>query len=247
VSAAARCSHAQRDRGARGRRCCPPRRAEPEQLERALACSACNRISGWVLCSCEGAVTPEPAPERRARGAPPIVFGLPCCGARAVPFVPGEPPRDEDIQIDLDLDRLILEGLLLADQSGPKPKSPLLADLRFRGGSVDFASASSSARWIFFCFRPDLVVREQLLQRDHLGVRSASSAGTATSGSTPTPSHFVFVIGLIRASVRDERREVISEPHHVARVRGRPRCARRRSSRASGSCRLYENSSAASP
>lgn len=45
-----------------------------------------------------------------------IVYGLVLWRDGRFQFVPGETVCDEDIQIDLDLDRLILEGLRLADQ-----------------------------------------------------------------------------------------------------------------------------------
>lgn len=45
-----------------------------------------------------------------------IVFGVLTWRGGRFRFVPGESAVGEDIQIDLDLDRLILEGLRLADQ-----------------------------------------------------------------------------------------------------------------------------------
>ena len=45
-----------------------------------------------------------------------IVYGLVLWRDGNFRFVPGEGGIGEDIQIDLDLDRLILEGLRLADQ-----------------------------------------------------------------------------------------------------------------------------------
>jgi hypothetical protein len=45
-----------------------------------------------------------------------IVYGLVLWRDGSFRFVPGEGGIGEDIQIDLDLDRLILEGLRLADQ-----------------------------------------------------------------------------------------------------------------------------------
>ena len=45
-----------------------------------------------------------------------IVYGVLLWRDGTFRFVPGESGVGEDIQLDLDLDRLILEGLRLADQ-----------------------------------------------------------------------------------------------------------------------------------
>jgi hypothetical protein len=46
-----------------------------------------------------------------------IVYGVLLWREGRFRFLPGEPGVGEDIQIDLDLDRLILEGLRIADQA----------------------------------------------------------------------------------------------------------------------------------
>jgi hypothetical protein len=46
-----------------------------------------------------------------------IVYGVLLWREGRFRFIPGEPGVGEDIQIDLDLDRLILEGLRIADQA----------------------------------------------------------------------------------------------------------------------------------
>jgi len=89
-----------------------------EQLERALATQRAQpgQRLGAVLVA-EGAVTPEQLQGAVHEVLRRIVFGLLLWREGTFRFVPGEPAKDEDIQIDLDLDRLILEGLRLADQT----------------------------------------------------------------------------------------------------------------------------------
>lgn len=53
-----------------------------------------------------------------------IVYGLVLWRDGRFRFVPGEGGSGEDIQIDLDLDRLILEGLRLADQERAARQPP---------------------------------------------------------------------------------------------------------------------------
>lgn len=49
-----------------------------------------------------------------------IVYGVLMWRDGAFRFIPGESSVGEDIRLDLDLDRLILEGLRLADQARPR-------------------------------------------------------------------------------------------------------------------------------
>jgi hypothetical protein len=89
-----------------------------DQLERALAAQRARpgqRLGALLVA--EGAVTPEQLQGAVHEVLRRIVFGLLLWREGTFCFVPGEPARDEDIQIDLDLDRLILEGLRLADQT----------------------------------------------------------------------------------------------------------------------------------
>ena len=53
-----------------------------------------------------------------------IVYGVLLWREGRFRFVPGEPGVGEDIQIDLDLDRLILEGLRVADQERAARQNP---------------------------------------------------------------------------------------------------------------------------
>ncbi len=64
-----------------------------------------------------GAVTPEQARDAVHEVLRRIVYGVLLWREGRFRFAPGEPSVGEDIQIDLDLDRLILEGLRLADQA----------------------------------------------------------------------------------------------------------------------------------
>jgi Domain of unknown function (DUF4388) len=63
-----------------------------------------------------GAVQPEHVTEAVHEVLRRIVYGALLWRAGRFRFVPGTEGVGEDIQIDLDLDRLILEGLRLADQ-----------------------------------------------------------------------------------------------------------------------------------
>ena len=56
------------------------------------------------------------APRRSAKSLRRIVYGVLLWRDGRFRFVPGEDAAPEDIRLDLDLDRLILEGLRLADQ-----------------------------------------------------------------------------------------------------------------------------------
>jgi len=89
-----------------------------DQLERALTTQRAQpgqRLGALLVA--EGAVTPEQLQGAVHEVLRRIVFGLLLWREGTFRFMPGEPARDEDIQIDLDLDRLILEGLRLADQT----------------------------------------------------------------------------------------------------------------------------------
>jgi hypothetical protein len=63
-----------------------------------------------------GAVTPEQVSDAVHEVLRRIVYGVLLWREGRFRFVPGPGGVGEDIQIDLDLDRLILEGLRLADQ-----------------------------------------------------------------------------------------------------------------------------------
>ena len=63
-----------------------------------------------------GAVTPEQVRDAVHETLRRIVYGVLLWRDGRFRFVPGETSVGEDIQIDLDLDRLILEGLRIADQ-----------------------------------------------------------------------------------------------------------------------------------
>ena len=88
-----------------------------EALARALESQRLTpeRRLGELLVE-QGAVTPDAVREAVQEVLRRIVYGLLTWRSGRFRFVTGEPPAGEDIQIDLDLDRLILEGLRLADQ-----------------------------------------------------------------------------------------------------------------------------------
>lgn len=66
-----------------------------------------------------GLVTPEQLQAAVTETLRRIVYGVLLWREGTFRFVPGDRPPDDDIRIDLDLDRLILEGLRLADQARP--------------------------------------------------------------------------------------------------------------------------------
>ncbi len=90
----------------------------PEALARALdrQRSEPRRRIGALLIEA-GEVTPGQVREAVHEVLRRIVYGVLLWRDGRFRFVPGEPGVGEDIQIDLDLDRLILEGLRIADQA----------------------------------------------------------------------------------------------------------------------------------
>jgi hypothetical protein len=89
----------------------------PQALARALEAQRGEprrRIGALLVES--GAVTPEQVREAVHEVLRRIVYGVLLWREGEFRFVPSESSIGEDIQIDLDLDRLILEGLRLADQ-----------------------------------------------------------------------------------------------------------------------------------
>ena len=75
-----------------------------------------NRRVGTLLVEA-GVVTPDQVRDAVHEVLRRIVYGVLLWREGRFRFVPGEPGVGEDIQIDLDLDRLILEGLRIADQA----------------------------------------------------------------------------------------------------------------------------------
>lgn len=89
----------------------------PEALDRALALQAerpGERLGAILVGS--GAITPEQLQNAVREVLRRIVYGVLLWREGRFRFLPGERIESEDIQLDLDLDRLILEGLRLADQ-----------------------------------------------------------------------------------------------------------------------------------
>jgi hypothetical protein len=89
----------------------------PDALERALAHQRADgrRRIGELLVEA-GEADPLQVRDAVHEVLRRIVYGLVLWRDGSFRFVPGEGGIGEDIQIDLDLDRLILEGLRLADQ-----------------------------------------------------------------------------------------------------------------------------------
>ena len=89
----------------------------PEALARALEHQRADgrRRIGELLIAA-GETNPEQVRDAVHEVLRRIVYGLVLWRDGNFRFVPGEGGIGEDIQIDLDLDRLILEGLRLADQ-----------------------------------------------------------------------------------------------------------------------------------
>jgi len=105
----------------------------PEALELALAMQQDHpgrRLGEMLLAN--GVITPEQLQEAVRDVLRRIMYGLLLWRDGSFRFFPGERPAAEDIQLDLDLDRLILEGLKDADhrraaasgeaREGPKPR-----------------------------------------------------------------------------------------------------------------------------
>jgi len=89
----------------------------PEALNRALAeqASRPGERVGTILVG-SGAITPDQLQTAVREVLRRIVYGVLLWRDGRFRFLPGERIEAEDIQLDLDLDRLILEGLRLADQ-----------------------------------------------------------------------------------------------------------------------------------
>ena len=88
-----------------------------ETLERALALQRLRpgeRLGALLVA--DGFATPEQVQQAVHETLRRIVYGLLLWRTGTFRFIPGESVPHEDIQLDLDLDRLILEGLRLADQ-----------------------------------------------------------------------------------------------------------------------------------
>lgn len=90
---------------------------KPEALELALAWQEDRpgQRLGEMLIEA-GAITPEELQQAVQDVLKRIVYGLLLWREGTFRFFPGERTVDEDIQLDLDLDRMILEGLRIADQ-----------------------------------------------------------------------------------------------------------------------------------
>ena len=73
-----------------------------------------TRLGAMLVAS--GAITPEQLQAAVRETLRRIVYGVLLWREGRFRFHPGERVEAEDIQLDLDLDRLILEGLRLADQ-----------------------------------------------------------------------------------------------------------------------------------
>lgn len=67
-----------------------------------------------------GAATPGAVSQAVHEGMRRILYGMLLWHEGRFDFVPGERVPDNDLPLDLDLDRLILEGLRLADQAQPR-------------------------------------------------------------------------------------------------------------------------------
>lgn len=89
----------------------------PEALEAALAAQQEHpgaRLGALLVAS--GAITHEQLEEAVRDTLRRIVYGVLLWREGRFQYFPGERVTDEDIQLDLDVDRLILEGLRHADQ-----------------------------------------------------------------------------------------------------------------------------------
>lgn len=88
-----------------------------EDLEAALAAQQDHpgeRLGAWLVA--RGAITHEQLEDAVRDTLRRIVYGVLLWRDGRFQFYPGERVADEDIQLDLDVDRLILEGLRHADQ-----------------------------------------------------------------------------------------------------------------------------------
>jgi hypothetical protein len=97
----------------------------PEALELALAMQQDRpgeRLGSMLVAS--GAVTPEQVQRAVAEVVRRILYGMLLWREGRFRFFPGERPIGEDVQLDVELDRLILEGLRLADQTRRDPGPP---------------------------------------------------------------------------------------------------------------------------
>lgn len=89
----------------------------PEALERALARQQDRpgqRVGEMLIAA--GAITPADLAEAVQDVLRRIVYGVLLWRQGRFRFHPGERAEHEDIRLDFDLDRMILEGLRLADQ-----------------------------------------------------------------------------------------------------------------------------------
>jgi Domain of unknown function (DUF4388) len=88
-----------------------------ETLDRVLqsAASPGERIGARLVAA--GAVTPDQIQGAVRETLRRVLYGLLLWREGSFAFAPGEQALGEDIRLDLDLDRLILEGLRQADES----------------------------------------------------------------------------------------------------------------------------------
>jgi hypothetical protein len=96
-------------------------RLNPATLERLLAVQRADpgRRIGQLMIEA-GAVSIGDVRDAVQEGLRRIVYGLLLWREGTFAFLPGERPGGEDVTLELDLDRLILEGLRLADESGSR-------------------------------------------------------------------------------------------------------------------------------
>lgn len=90
----------------------------PEMLEEALLEQ--KNHHGWrlgLVLASQGVVTVGDVQDALREVLRRIVYGMLLWREGRFRFIPGERLEDEDVQLDLDLDRLILEGLRIADQT----------------------------------------------------------------------------------------------------------------------------------
>jgi hypothetical protein len=94
----------------------------PDALELALAVqkdSPGERVGTMLVNS--GAVTPEQVQRAVSEVVRRILYGMLLWREGRFRFNPGTRPEGEDVQLDMELDRLILEGLRIADQTRRDP------------------------------------------------------------------------------------------------------------------------------
>ncbi len=92
----------------------------PDALELALAVqkdAPGERVGSMLVAS--GAVSPEQVQRAVTEVVRRILYGMLLWRDGRFLYHPGERPEGEDVQLDVELDRLILEGLRLADQTRP--------------------------------------------------------------------------------------------------------------------------------